>query len=131
MKSDEPYVEGPLGNRGYQKAREKHDRELRAFEISDLEKILATDYGRRFYYRVVFEVCSIHGPSADLNIKDGYCAGLHSFFKDGMRYVGRILELEAWHHFPELWNQALNERLSRNRYEMEERAKLLEEKHHD
>ena len=50
-------------NKVLQRALKNNERRLRDFELADLESVLATFEGRRFYYRLVFEVCNLESSS--------------------------------------------------------------------
>ena len=100
----------------------KEERRLRAFELADLEEVLRSKAGRRFYYRLVFEMCSIQGACFDHQIKDGLCASLHMVHREGVRHVARTLELEAQTHAPDLYLLMLKERLERDAEEAKRKA---------
>jgi len=102
-----------LGNENVQKALRLVDRRLRAEEASDLEKLLCTDFGRRVYCRLVFEMGNIESLSMNFDIKDGMCAALHMSHHEGMRMMARIMYQEAQQVCPELWQRAMAERLAK------------------
>ena len=105
--------EGPLANQGLQRALKDNERALRDFETLDLEQVLETEHGRRFYYRLVFEMCNLESATFNPQIKDGVCSSLHMAHDEGRRDVGRVLLQEAQAHCPHLWRQVLNEALVR------------------
>lgn len=102
-----------LGNENVQKALRLFDRRLRTTEIDDLNKLLATDFGRRVYCRLVFEMSAIESLSFDPGIKDGACQAQHAAFNDGMRAIGRLMFQEAQQFCPEAWALAQNERIAK------------------
>jgi len=114
-----------LGDADRQEKLKQGERRLRDFELSDLEGVLRTPYGRRFYYRVVFEMCDLKGGSFYGEIKAGDSAAQHSARKEGIRQVGRWLDNEASEHFPELWLLAEQERLARVQADNERREQEL------
>jgi len=98
-------------NKVLQRALKNNERRLRDFELADLESVLATFEGRRFYYRLVFEVCNLESSSFNPLIKDGACAAQHMAHMEGRRDVGRVMLQEAQAHCPDLWRKLLNEAL--------------------
>lgn len=106
-------TDGPLSNPRVQKALKEEERRLRDWELADLETILGLREGRRFYYRLVFELGNLEGSSWFPAVKDGMSAALYSAQHEGVRWVGRTLAEEAQRHFPDLWRLLLNERLAR------------------
>lgn len=99
-----------LGNENVQKALRQLDRRLRANEIDDLNKVLSTPEGRRFYSRLVYEMCNLEGLVFHGDIKDGVCAARHDAHREGQRLIGRVLVEEAQQHAPEAWRLAKSER---------------------
>jgi hypothetical protein len=108
-----------------QDALKAHERRLRDWEEADLEFVLRTKEGRRFYYRLIFELGNLNGPSWEPSIKDGNAAGQHTAHNEGLRTMARILADEAQGLFPDLWVLMLQERFSRHQAEIEERAKAI------
>ena len=104
---------GGLSNVSLQRALKDNERELRDFEAVDLETVLSSEAGRRFFYRLVFEVCNIESSAFNPLIKDGVCAGLHMAHMEGRRDVGRVMLQEAQAHCPALWRKMLAEALVR------------------
>lgn len=108
-----PYVEE-------KKALEKEAgllRDLRPFEKDDLEGVLRTEQGRRFYYRLVFELGDIEGVSFTGSIKDGVAAFGHTAYNEGIRAFAHQLMDEATRHYPDLWEKMLVERIARRQRE--------------
>ena len=103
-----------LGNENVQKALRLVDRRLRAEEVKDLERLLGTDFGRRVYCRLVFELGNIESLSMNFDIKDGVCAAIHMAYNEGLRAMARIMYQEAQQVCPELWARAMNERLTKS-----------------
>jgi len=101
------------------------DRSLRGFELADLESVLKTSAGRRFYYRLVYELGNLEGTTFDPAIKDGNCLSLLSAHGDGVRAVARVLKNEAIENFPELWLMLTDERNKKARSDAIKREELL------
>jgi hypothetical protein len=81
----------------------QNERLLSELERQDLLALMATEWGRRLYYRLVFELCLLESGSFDTN-------GSTMAMIGGVRSVGTILKNEAIEHCPELWCQAVTER---------------------
>jgi hypothetical protein len=105
---------GHLDSTKAQSILKAESRKMRGWELADLETILRSASGRRFYYRLVFEVCKLESSSARLNIREGDTAGLHTYFYEGQRSVAQTLALEAQTHCRELWVTMLSEALARD-----------------
>lgn len=88
------------------------DRILSAIERADLEELLRQPWGRRIYYRIVFQLGNLYSESFDPAIKDGMCAALHMARNEGIRWAGRRLAQEAQELCPDQWNQMLAERVA-------------------
>jgi hypothetical protein len=104
--------EGHLSDPGAQERLRALDRRLDAIEAADLDELLRHDWGRRLYYRLVFEMCLLESGSFEPGIKDGIAAGLHMARNEGIREVGQRLAREAQAVSPELWSRMLLERIA-------------------
>lgn len=116
---------GHLSDERSQALLKDQERTLDDQEKADLISLLETYEGRRFYYRLVFELGGLHGASWFPAIKDGAAAAQHHAYAEGRRSVARTLELEAQAHCLELWLQLLKERFQRSAAEegQQKRAK--------
>jgi hypothetical protein len=88
------------------------DRILSAIEKADLEELLRQSWGRRLYYRLVFEMGRLEAPSFEPGLADGACAALHMARNEGIREVAQRLAREAQLHCPEHWTLMLQERVA-------------------
>lgn len=62
---------------------------------ADLRLMLGAEWGRRIFYWLVFDLGGIESASFNQNIKDGYCAALHSALAEGRRDFARGLLVAA------------------------------------
>jgi len=106
-------VSGPLVNMKLQRAMKDEERRLREWEIADIGEVMGTQAGRRFVYRIIFEVGNLESSSWCPTIKDGVCSALHMAHLEGMREGGRVVMREIQRHYPEQWQVMLNERLAK------------------
>lgn len=117
---------GSLANPAAQDLERELDRKLSAIELADLEELLRQPWGRRLYYRLVFEVGNLESASFDPAIKDGICAAIYMGRNEGIRWMAGVLRDEAVGSFPELWTLMLQERVAAAAEEAEARRKARE-----
>lgn len=82
---------------------EEHDTHQRDL---DLQQVLSTEHGRRFYYRLVMLEARLESPSFTRG--DPHVTS----YLEGTRAVGQRLLEEAQRVCPELWVRMLAERLA-------------------
>jgi hypothetical protein len=97
--------EGALSDRAVQDRLKDLGLQLEAREAADLDAILRTDFGRRWYYRMVFRLAGLESPSYQ-------ASGQLMSYQEGRRSVGIALKNEAHAVCPELWIRMLQERLA-------------------
>jgi hypothetical protein len=98
-------------------------RDLTHAEVADLQQVLSTPAGRRFYHRVVFALGNLESPSWCPEVRDGVAAAMHQGFLEGVRAIGRQLMLEAQHHAGERWAQLVEEGIAQWRQDALHREK--------
>lgn len=103
--------------------------DLRGFEVDDLGLVLRTESGRRFYYRLVYEVGGLESPVYEGGIKPNI--EINMAYREGIRSVASWLKEEAQAHFPEQWRMLINERLSRAEQEARQRRDINKQKDGD
>ncbi len=101
--------------------RRRRARDTRTREQMDLEAVLSSESGRRFYYRVVFLLCDIEGDTFDGKVRDGFCVAMHQARDNGKRWIGRKLRDEAQATCPDLWVAMIEEGIARERQRLIER----------
>lgn len=79
-------------------------------ERADLEWILRSPIGRRFFYRVVFLVGGLERLSFEPSIKDGICSALHMARTEGLREGAAVFARQAQEQFPDEWDLMVQER---------------------
>ena len=80
----------------------RKERVAREIELDDLRAVLSTPKGRRFFYRLIFDIAGVQSPSWSPS------AEIH--YKEGRRSVGIDLMLEAQNEFPLLYLNMIAER---------------------
>lgn len=114
-----------IGNEAAQKALREQDRRLHDFELAALEGILSTESGRLYLYRLIYIVAGLENNPCNHDVKDGACAGLHSWFASGMSEVGRRLKAEIQDNFPRQWVRLIDEQVARAEKATLERERIL------
>jgi len=103
LEKTDPLVKDPTDISQVNKGKSKK-RSQRQQEKEDLRKVVSTDYGRRFYWRLL-EKCNVLGMS--------YTSGdpYNTAFNEGRRLLGNSLLKEVHDFAPEsyvtMWNEFL------------------------
>ena len=98
-------AEGRLSDRALQARLKDLDIKMEAEEAADLDALMRTDFGRRWFYRVVFLECKLESASYQPS-------GQLMSYLEGQRSIAIILRDKAQAVCPELWIHMLQERLS-------------------
>ena len=78
----------------------RFERQRQQMRTADLGEVLSSKTGRRFFNRLVFDICGLDAQSINLNIKDGICCSMHTAYREGQRLVGHELMIEAQKTYP-------------------------------
>ena len=106
--------DGRLSNPDLQRRLKDFHLQMEARETADLDALMRTDFGRRWYYRIVFQIGILESPSYQTG-------GQGMAYQEGKRAIAIHLRDEAQAVCPELWIRMLQERLAAAEYESSQR----------
>lgn len=112
--------DGRLSNPDVQRRLKDMDIKMAAREAADLDAIMSTEFGRRWFYRLVFQIAALEAASY-------HNSGQAMAYQEGRRSVAIQLMQEAHAVCPELWMSMLKERLSVAEYERAQREEAYQE----
>lgn len=110
--------EGSLSDPAIQKRLKDRGLRLEARDSADLDALMRTDFGRRWYYRLIFRIAGLESPSYQPS-------GQLMAYAEGKRAIGIELRDEAHAVCPELWIRMLQERLLAAEQESAQRREVL------
>ena len=105
--------EGALANEDLQNVAKEREALRDAQQKADLEVILGTPPGRRFLYRLIFEIAGTESLS--------YTGNAETYFREGRRDVGLTVRAEAQDNFPELYIRMVAEQMATRQEEVRRR----------
>ncbi len=105
--------QGALANPHLQDLAREREELKRTQELSDLNEVLNIPAGRRFLYRLIFEVAGTESLS--------YTGNAETYFREGRRDVGLTVRSEAQDNFPELYIRMVAEQMANRQEEVRRR----------
>lgn len=102
--------EGPLADESRVNEQRKRDKLAREQEVEDLRYVMANPRGRRFFYRLVYEICGVENSSWNPS------ALIH--FNEGRRSVGIDVKNEAQRTCPRDYLAMIEEKMYANQEKM-------------
>lgn len=105
--------QGALADAHLQNVAKEREELKRTQELADLETVLGLPAGRRFLYRLIFEISGTESLS--------YTGNAETYFREGRRDVGLTVRGEAQDNFPELYIRMVAEKMATRQEEVRRR----------